>query len=106
MPIPENVQRFGHRLRVHRQRAGLTLQELSNQTGIALSMISQFEHARRFPGEDHVVVLARALKLSPSERHTLLYAGALEQLTPGYRAALLAGPISAASDTGKAEPSP
>ena len=93
MPIPVDTQRFGPLLRTHRERAGLTLRELSEQTDIVLSLISQFEHARRFPTEGHVVALSTALKLSPFEGHALLYAAAMEQLSPTYRAVLLAGPV-------------
>ncbi len=52
---------FGRRLRHHRKRKGLTLQELGEMVGRPAPYLSMLENGRRRPRGDHVADLASAL---------------------------------------------
>jgi len=57
------VRDVGARLKSWRLKRGLTLDELSAQTGISSSTISRLEAGKRAPNLELVVPLARALRL-------------------------------------------
>ena len=91
MSGPVQTPRFGVLLQAHRVQAGLSLRKLAERSGIVFSFLSQFEHAQRLPNEGHVEALCAALELGPGQRHEMFYAAAIEQLSPAFRAAMLAG---------------
>jgi transcriptional regulator with XRE-family HTH domain len=58
---------FGARVRQLRHEAGLTLQQLSERTGLALSTISKVENNQISPSYENVVRLAEGLGIDLSE---------------------------------------
>ena len=62
MPDHE-LEQIGPRLRSWRQKRNLTLDELSELTGISASTISRLEAGKRAPNLELVIPLARALRL-------------------------------------------
>lgn len=66
---------FGPLLRVHRQAARLTLEELAAASGVSARAISDMERGRsRGPQRRTVVALADALRLAPDEHAAVLAA--------------------------------
>ena len=67
MPMPNQqdhaLHEIGARLKGWRQKRGLTLDDLSEATGISASTISRLEAGKRAPNLELVVPLARALRL-------------------------------------------
>jgi len=60
----ENVRaQFGLNLRGHRDRVGLSQEELADRCDLDRSEISLLERGQRFPRLDTLVKLARALEL-------------------------------------------
>ncbi|MBJ6137665.1 helix-turn-helix transcriptional regulator [Marinobacter litoralis] len=65
----------GARLREHRKRQGLTLKQLSEQCGVALSTLSKMELGQATVSYDKLAAAARALKIdlsrlfSPEDHH-------------------------------------
>src|SRR5215213_1300825 len=75
--------RFGERLRVARESAGLTQEELAERAGLSLNAISALERGyRRHPYPTTIQALAVALDLSETERHTLATAAKRGDETP------------------------
>lgn len=58
---------IGDKLRTFRKQNKLTLKELSINTGLSISFISDIENKRRNPSIDTLKVLAGALNISISE---------------------------------------
>lgn len=62
---------FGDRLRDARKRRlvlkPMTLQDLSNATGIAMAVLSRYHNGTQMPGVDNLVKLADALDVSTDE---------------------------------------
>src|SRR5680860_76213 len=58
---------FGRRLRHHRKRAGLTLQQLGDEIGRPAPYLSMLENGRRTPKPAHIAELAQALGVDASE---------------------------------------
>ncbi len=52
------MRRFGEKLRILRKRHGITQKQLSNQTGLAQSYVSELEAGRKNPGADLAVKIA------------------------------------------------
>ena len=74
--IATDPEGFGEQLRRHRRLAGLSQESLAEQAGLSVRGISDLERgARRYPRLDTIRRLARVLKLSPSERASLIAAG-------------------------------
>ncbi|HLM84763.1 MAG TPA: helix-turn-helix transcriptional regulator [Solirubrobacteraceae bacterium] len=63
----EAREQFGLNLRGHRDRVGLTQDELSDRCDLDRSEISLLERGQRFPQLDTLVKLARALEIPPGE---------------------------------------
>lgn len=64
MPVTDHsVRDIGARLRSRRLKRDLTLQDLSELTGISPSTISRLESGKRAPNLELVVPIARALRL-------------------------------------------
>ncbi|MBP7272908.1 MAG: helix-turn-helix domain-containing protein [Saprospiraceae bacterium] len=55
---------FGLRLRQLRQQQELSFASLSERTGIATSYLNEIEKGKKFPKEDKVILLAKALNVS------------------------------------------
>ena len=62
-----DVLTFGRRLRHHRKRAGLTLQELGEIVGRPAPYLSMLENGRREPRSDHILDLASALGIATGD---------------------------------------
>lgn len=58
---------FGRRLRHHRRRAGLTLQQLGERVARPAPYLSMLENGRREPKPSQIADLAAALAIDPSE---------------------------------------
>src|SRR5512134_2568017 len=54
-------QRLGETVRLLRQRAGLSIQDVANRTGLSTGMISQLERARATPSVRTLRLLSVAL---------------------------------------------
>src|SRR5258708_22139498 len=54
-------QRLGETVRLLRQRAGLSIQDVANRTGLSTGMISQLERARAMPSVRTLRLLSLAL---------------------------------------------
>ncbi|WP_036031297.1 helix-turn-helix domain-containing protein, partial [Bradyrhizobium yuanmingense] len=54
-------QRLGETVRLLRQRAGLSIQDVANKTGLSTGMISQLERARAMPSIRTLRLLSIAL---------------------------------------------
>lgn len=68
MNVPtDEVAIFPRRLRLARERAGLTLRELEEVTSrtVAYSTLANYEAGRHFPDENVLVRLSKALRVSP-----------------------------------------
>ena len=52
-----------HQLRMHRQ---WPLKYLAAQVGVSIAVCSQWEHGKRFPSAEHLVMLARIFGCQPS----------------------------------------
>jgi transcriptional regulator with XRE-family HTH domain len=61
------AERFGWNLRIARQRAGLTQQDLADRLGIKQSGISLWERGLCVPKPASIARLAKALEIEPSE---------------------------------------
>lgn len=53
--------KLGARLRLWRERARLTQEELADRTGLVASWISHYETGRRYPTVDHLQTIALCL---------------------------------------------
>lgn len=62
-----DVLTFGRRLRHHRKRAGLTLQQLGDMVERPAPYLSMLENGRREPKLSHIADLAQALGIDTSE---------------------------------------
>jgi transcriptional regulator with XRE-family HTH domain len=58
---------LGQRIHELRDRAGLSLRKLADQIGISSPFLSDIELGRRFPSEEILAKLAKALDVSPDE---------------------------------------
>jgi transcriptional regulator with XRE-family HTH domain len=59
---------FSEKLRYERGRAGLSLRDLAEMTGMAFTYISHMESGRMYPAsEEKIKKLEQALELSPGE---------------------------------------
>lgn len=67
MPVEIDPLTFGRRLRHHRRRAGLTLQELGKRVRRPAPYLSMLENGRRSPRPSHVPELAAALGIDAAE---------------------------------------
>jgi transcriptional regulator with XRE-family HTH domain len=56
-------QRLGETVRLLRQRAGLSIQDVANRTGLSTGMISQLERARAMPSVRTLRLLSIALEV-------------------------------------------
>jgi transcriptional regulator with XRE-family HTH domain len=61
------MKSFGPILQSLRLSKGLVVRELAAKSGIDPALISKFETGKRFPNEDHIRVLARALEVPFAE---------------------------------------
>lgn len=61
------TERFGWNLRIARQRAGLTQQDLAGRIGGTQGQVAAWEGGGCCPRIDTVVRLAEALKIDPGE---------------------------------------
>src|SRR5437016_11655650 len=57
-------QRLGETVRLLRQRAGLSIQDVANKTGLSNGMISQLERARAMPSIRTLRLLSIALDVA------------------------------------------
>ena len=71
---------FGHRLRHHRKRRGLTLDDLGERIGRPAPFLSLMENGKREPKLSQISALAAALQITPSDL--------LDPTPPNRRAAL------------------
>ena len=55
---------FGEKLNLHRKQLNLTLKQLSNETGIDVSVLSKFENESRYPNELQLSKLGSTLGLN------------------------------------------
>lgn len=93
MAFPQYVS-FGHLLKRHRLAAGLTQEELAEQACVSRRAIAALETgARHTPRKDTVVLLARALRLSPAEEALFVSAARQRLPMPAHHAQGL--PVSA-----------
>lgn len=60
-------QRFAENVRVAREKAGLTQEQLAWAAGLHQTEIARIESGRRNPGLDTVFKVARGLELAPAE---------------------------------------
>jgi transcriptional regulator with XRE-family HTH domain len=58
---------FPQLLKKHRERAGLSQNQLAAQCGICHSYVSRIEQGNRFPSVETADILARNLHLNPTE---------------------------------------
>ncbi len=58
------MQRFGEKMRVLRQRRGLTLRELAPLLDITFSFISKLENGSQQPSAELIVKIARLFEVS------------------------------------------
>jgi transcriptional regulator with XRE-family HTH domain len=58
---------LGQRIHELRDKAGLSLRKLADQIGISSPFLSDIELGRRFPSEEILAKLAKALDVSPDE---------------------------------------
>lgn len=65
--LAKRSESFSGRLRQLRRDAGLTLQQVSEKTGLALSTISKFENNHSSPTYENIVRLAEGLGIDVSE---------------------------------------
>lgn len=70
---------FGLKVRLLRQDKGLTLQQLVDRTGIAISYLHDIENGKKYPSLEKISVLATALE-TPSEQ--LMAPRGMKQLDP------------------------
>lgn len=60
----ENVRLiFGLKLKTLRQQQGLSYQQLSDATGIAISYLHDIENGKKYPKADKIIAIAKALKV-------------------------------------------
>jgi len=65
--LDETLEGFGHRLRVLREKRGLTQQQLAQMTATDWSQISRYEREINLPTADRIVALARVLRVTPNK---------------------------------------
>lgn len=58
---------FGIKLRQLRQNHELSLQQLSNLSGVSISYLNEIEKGKKYPKPDKLIALADALKVKPTE---------------------------------------
>jgi transcriptional regulator with XRE-family HTH domain len=80
-------ENFGPRIRRLRQQAGLTLQQLSERTGLAFSTISKVEKSQISPTYENILRLADGLGVDVA----LLFSDRPETMTSGRRTVTRAG---------------
>lgn len=78
----EVSKNFADRLRVMRERQGLTLTELAARSGLTPAAISQLERAEREPSFSSIYRLSRALGTTPND---LMGIGDESALDPSLR---------------------
>lgn len=62
-----NKLTFGEKLRELREEHDFSLRELASQIGVSAAFLSDVELGRRFPSEEKLALLAKALKVSVEE---------------------------------------
>jgi transcriptional regulator with XRE-family HTH domain len=62
----DEIKGFGQRLKVLREKRGLTQQQLAEATKTDWTQISRYERDVNLPTADRVVALARVLRVSPN----------------------------------------
>lgn len=60
----EKLKDFGPRLRVFREKRGLTQQDLAQAVDTTVMLISRYERGMHLPAADKVVALARVLRVT------------------------------------------
>ena len=73
---------FGDRLKLARKKAGMTMRELAEQTGISATAVSKFERSVITPRQSTVLRLAKALGVRPAFFFKEI---TVKTLTPAYR---------------------
>ena len=58
---------FSSNLRAERARAGMTLDELSEASGVSISTIFSYERGQSIPRVDKMYALAQALNIEPNK---------------------------------------
>lgn len=57
---------FAARLKQERERRGMSMREFSEEIGIALSSLAEYEAGRRIPRGDTIAYIAKKLRISPA----------------------------------------
>lgn len=66
-----NKVTLGQRIREVREAADMSLRELAKEVGISAPFLSDVELGRRFPSDENLAALAKALKISADELRNL-----------------------------------
>ena len=69
-PAPANqplVQAFGERVRLYRQRSGLSQEDLAHSAGVHRTFVGQLERAEANPTLATIIRIAKALQVRPGE---------------------------------------
>lgn len=61
---------------------------VAQRSGISLPHLSNLEHGRRAPTHEHVLALAKALRIPAAERQRWLVLAGLAHIPPGLREAV------------------
>lgn len=69
MPLDKQYVKliFGIKLKQYRQRQNLSLQSLSDRSGISVSYLNEIEKGKKYPKTDKIISLADALKVHPMD---------------------------------------
>lgn len=65
--MQDRVAKFGHAIRLRRERQGLSLPELGRRSGLTPNYIGTVEHGKRDPSLTTVVALTQGLGVPPGE---------------------------------------
>jgi len=63
----EGMQKFAEKLREIRKKKGYSQEQLANECDLPLSQISRIETCKLNTSLSHICLIARVLKISPSE---------------------------------------
>jgi transcriptional regulator with XRE-family HTH domain len=63
----EGIIKFGKRLREIRKKAGYSQEQLANQCDLPMSQISRIETGKINTSLSHICLIARVLKIKPSD---------------------------------------
>lgn len=60
-------KKIAKKIKEYREKAGISMTELANQTGISISSLSHYESGCRIPSDENKCLIARAFNTTVDE---------------------------------------